>query len=343
MDGRIVWVDFAKGIGIALVVVGHTLIGLLDANLLPRHKPELLTLGWIYAFHMPLFFFISGLFAERQINRPFQQFLNARLRTVAYPYLLWSVISVVVGTLGARFANHPVNLSQLAAIPYAPPHQFWFLYVLFLIAVGYAILRRLGLPTLAIAALALLAHAAPAAGVRLGDWGVVYQVCEYAVYFAAGALVGGTQTLEPLDRLRVWKAVSLGLIGYAVVAVGVLADIQKLPWLVPVLAACGIAATLGASLALSRWPRLPGALGWLQREIHTWGTLSLPIFVAHSLFSATLRIALEKLAGVTQPVLHLTLGVLVGLYGPIFLHRLTQRLRIDCLFVWPARRTLASA
>lgn len=45
------WVDIAKGIGIILVVMGHA------------NCPEI-PHGIIYSFHMPLFFFLSGLFIQ---------------------------------------------------------------------------------------------------------------------------------------------------------------------------------------------------------------------------------------------------------------------------------------
>ena len=44
---RIEWIDTAKGIGLILVILGHL------------HIPFMTT--WIYLFHMPLFFFLSGL------------------------------------------------------------------------------------------------------------------------------------------------------------------------------------------------------------------------------------------------------------------------------------------
>ncbi|MCD4694754.1 MAG: acyltransferase family protein, partial [Bacteroidales bacterium] len=44
---RFEWIDIAKGIGILLVVYGHC-------------QPPPLIEKFVYAFHMPLFFFISG-------------------------------------------------------------------------------------------------------------------------------------------------------------------------------------------------------------------------------------------------------------------------------------------
>ena len=57
---RLDWIDIAKGIGIILVVLGHTLV------------PQVRETGFagflwifIYNFHMPLFFFLSGYLFEK--------------------------------------------------------------------------------------------------------------------------------------------------------------------------------------------------------------------------------------------------------------------------------------
>ena len=49
---RVEYVDIAKGIGITLVVMGHNDFALISPF---AHK-------LIYSFHMPMFFFMSGLF-----------------------------------------------------------------------------------------------------------------------------------------------------------------------------------------------------------------------------------------------------------------------------------------
>ena len=46
-DNRVGWIDCLKALGIYLVILGHTL------------KDSYLSV-WIYSFHMPLFFILSG-------------------------------------------------------------------------------------------------------------------------------------------------------------------------------------------------------------------------------------------------------------------------------------------
>jgi fucose 4-O-acetylase-like acetyltransferase len=68
MRERLHWVDYAKGIGIFLVVVGHVLRGLINSSILQPSALLLFVDRWIYGFHMPLFFFISGLFVKRSLR-----------------------------------------------------------------------------------------------------------------------------------------------------------------------------------------------------------------------------------------------------------------------------------
>ncbi len=80
---RVQWIDVAKGIGMILVVIGHT--------------PGLT--GWIYktiySFHMPLFFFLSGFVYREQPDS-----LGGRdgklvkdFRTLIVPYVLFVLIT----------------------------------------------------------------------------------------------------------------------------------------------------------------------------------------------------------------------------------------------------------
>jgi fucose 4-O-acetylase-like acetyltransferase len=62
---RLPWPDYGRGMGIFLVVVGHVLRGLVAASILPKSNPVRFIDAWIYSFHMPLFFFLSGVFAGR--------------------------------------------------------------------------------------------------------------------------------------------------------------------------------------------------------------------------------------------------------------------------------------
>ena len=79
---RINWIDWAKVFAIYLVVLGH---------LLSKTGREGYIFNFIYSFHMPFFFFISGyLFTVKENN--FRSFLKGSIRSLLVPYVLLNLI-----------------------------------------------------------------------------------------------------------------------------------------------------------------------------------------------------------------------------------------------------------
>lgn len=82
--GRIDWIDMAKGIAIILVIIGHTV------------KFGSGTRNFIYSFHMPLFFLLSGYTYKIAENREeFLHHLKIGCRHLLFPYLIISIINVI--------------------------------------------------------------------------------------------------------------------------------------------------------------------------------------------------------------------------------------------------------
>ena len=84
MNNRIEWIDIAKGIAIILVVYGHA--GLANIPLLEK---------WVCAFHMPFFFFISGILFSVDKYPTINKFLQRRWKTLIRPYLFFSIICLL--------------------------------------------------------------------------------------------------------------------------------------------------------------------------------------------------------------------------------------------------------
>lgn len=78
---RIVWVDIAKGLGIILMILGHM-------PSIPDWFHD-----WIFSFHMPLFFFVSGYFFKER-NAKLQ--LTVTAKSYLVPYLLYSLIFIAI-------------------------------------------------------------------------------------------------------------------------------------------------------------------------------------------------------------------------------------------------------
>jgi polysaccharide biosynthesis protein PslL len=124
-------IDIAKGIGILLVVFGHNWIVL-------KEQGELFRV--IFSFHMPLFFFLSGIFLRE--SDTFKQFIFSKADSLLKPYL------VVLTALGIGKILHPTALfTYLFGVFYATIgtikwEALWFLPHLFVaLLFSWGILR----------------------------------------------------------------------------------------------------------------------------------------------------------------------------------------------------------
>ena len=84
---RIEWIDIARGITIILVCLGH------------RDIPTGLT-KWIYTFHMPAFFFISG-YVTKYDGISFGAFMKKKLKGLVIPYLSLGAVYILLEFLYA--------------------------------------------------------------------------------------------------------------------------------------------------------------------------------------------------------------------------------------------------
>lgn len=125
---RITEIDFAKGVLITLMVIGH---------LTPLKDLYLTANKWVYAFHMSGFLIISGyLFNTRKSHGDFLR----RIRNLAVPYVVFSTVYLVASHfLGALLsANHDYTFgikSFIKAIFVSPAGIYWYLHTLIISSV----------------------------------------------------------------------------------------------------------------------------------------------------------------------------------------------------------------
>lgn len=122
-EKRLLSIDIAKGLGILLVALAH--------NDLAAYAPFLY--HWIYSFHMPLFFFLSGFFFKPELNFP--TLLKRRFDSLLRPYF-FSLFLIYTGSI--FFGKMPIStaLSRILKALYANGYTLdwvamWFLPALF--------------------------------------------------------------------------------------------------------------------------------------------------------------------------------------------------------------------
>lgn len=126
MNNRVVWVDIAKGIGILLVVYAH-----------------IFSFGssCIYLFHMPLFFFLSGIFFTPVSIR---KTIIKKFQTLILPYFFFAAIFIPFKYCWLYMSGQPLppfGVHSLSRSFFNVP--LWFLFVLFCVTVLYGLLAMI--------------------------------------------------------------------------------------------------------------------------------------------------------------------------------------------------------
>ena len=210
---RVGWIDTAKGLGIMLVVVGHVMRGLVASKLVADTPTVSFIDAWIYAFHMPLFFFLSGLFLCRSATKPLPEFMRDKIGTIAYPYFVWSLITLLIKSPMGQAVNQPRTLLEIAEVLYIPIEQFWFLYVLFLLSIGAGLFLKVGLKPWAIVLLSSFLFP----GIWPLPWSglVPFELAKCdAIYFALGIFLGQNQFVGLLASARAGTLVAIAMVRF---------------------------------------------------------------------------------------------------------------------------------
>lgn len=133
MKERIQWIDTAKGIGLLCVIIGHL------------HIPFIAT--WVYTFHMPLFFFLSGVvFSGNKYD--LQSFLVKKVKTLIVPYFslgiviyfFYMIINEIRGVENSLYGSNYSMLIQLLKQEHF--WTIWFLTCLFFTEILYYLINR---------------------------------------------------------------------------------------------------------------------------------------------------------------------------------------------------------
>ena len=128
---RILWIDVAKGITIILVVLGHSSL------------PSTIS-RFIWAFHMPVFFLVSG-GATNWKKYTFFKFLLRRMKTLVLPFCIYSIVLGSILAIDTRSCDIIWRVLKNGWGGYA----LWFIPVLFVACIivkgVYLIGSRIGI------------------------------------------------------------------------------------------------------------------------------------------------------------------------------------------------------
>ncbi|RJT47049.1 acyltransferase family protein [Rahnella woolbedingensis] len=324
------WVDYAKGIGIILVVIGHVNRGLHSADIYISEPFFRMFDSIIYTFHMPLFFFLSGLFFIKSIQKNNKtEFIKKKIATIAYPYVIWSVIQGSIGVLLSNFTNKKTDFMSVLAFPYQPTGQFWFLYALFMIFIVSCLIYNkrnftTQLPIITVVSFLLYLYS-----LNIGDSLHLNFITNNIVFFFLGCVFSTLQ----LDRLVTKINVNTLLIS----ALTFLLVQYKFHFIDGMLYnRIGISTFVVAMISIFFIYVLSLTLSSIKVDLLSKiGNDSMVIFLVHILCASGTRIILSKVFGLSNWYLHIIAGTIAGVFVPILFYWLVQKLNLKFLLTYP--------
>lgn len=212
---RLDYIDFAKAFGMLLIVWGHIRLG--DWSN-----------AFVYAFHIPLFFFLSGMVFSKQRYSDFKSFLKKRINSLIKPYIVFSILTWLVWAVFAYVTHTKVEnywmplaetfIAQGSGGFLVHNVPLWFVTCLFVVEIIYyflADLKRLWIMTITIVMAAISYWAInnlESFDVTLLPWNVEVAMLAIPFYAAGHRIVKAKSHQGIMNLVNSHKIISIVLI-----------------------------------------------------------------------------------------------------------------------------------
>ena len=311
---RILWLDALKGLAIISVVLGHALLGFEQKNSYPSAMTGISFLkDWIYTWHMPLFFVLSGI-AFRISCLKAETFPAAKLKRTTLNlliiYLIFESALPILKMIFSSFVNNPVQSSELLGMILLPTTPMWYLWVLIIYEWFFCWLfyQKPKLSVLMIILLILSCF-----GNTLYETGTLTRLClknllTCAVFFNAGIYYKELKTL----LFRKAALITAGIIAFSAIFYMIYSYFiigTKYIWVTVLflLEANACAVSLLLIFAFEKISTLGN-----NRFLMLMGKNSLAIYLLHTYFVTAMRVVIVKI-GIQNAVLAVLLATVIPL------------------------------
>lgn len=348
---RNIWVDYAKAIGILFVVYGHVARGLHSASYIQMDESVYQFVdSFIYSFHMPLFFFLSGIFALDSLQkRGLKVFIANKVDTIFYPYVIWSILQGGMEVIFGRWTNYKTTWAEVFGLLWYPRAQFWFLYAMFFVClvagILYSIRRQntIWIPLGALVYFSIRDIPQVKAVITSEYLFILGYLATYLLYFTLGIY---------FRRIQDFFAKHCGLLTIGLFPVFIATQYMKNQHLFmapidsPRLLSIpsirweewGIAGNIGAMLATAAVTCVTLAwlisvcmyiskinLGRLKETLLVLGGSSMSIYLAHIVIGSGVRIVLAKFLHITDIYIHSIIGCMAGILISVILWQYAEK------------------
>lgn len=208
VEKRIEWLDFAKGLGMLFIMIGHA-------------KPQSILSIELYTFHVPLFFFLSGYIFNYKKYNSIKLLYDNKVRTLIIPYFVFSSISYIYFIFDYA-SNHNYTFNIISSNILIPLIRIitaygcgplWFIACLIVCEFIFLIILRYSLNEKRLCALLFICSAIGYLYARIIDillpW-AIDTAFSAIVFYGLGYLFN--KHIESIQNFISWKIASVALL-----------------------------------------------------------------------------------------------------------------------------------
>lgn len=337
---RELWIDILKGLAIIFVVMGHVVSSYRNSNMLMDAVAFNFIYEFVYAFHMPLFFVVSGYLAGKsKKEEPLATSILQKCISLGVPYVVFSIVLFCLKFLAKSLVNSQLSLKNLLMIWIYPISFLWFLYALLLISLISLFLKRLGMNKrpLVILAGSLICKMVVAFILNTDllqseeiSSSIFFDVFKFYFWYVLGEYLAGLLSDERRQELLSIKngfvIIFLFLFAVAVYLSSFHYEIQSV-FVEFLFECCGIGIFVLIAMKIST-----------SKLLELIGKQTLPIYLLHGYVISFVRVVLNKLH---IPMVHglvpMLLGTVLGVAIPLLIYELSTKIKgLDFVF-YPQR------
>lgn len=318
---RLEWVDAVRGFAVLLVVMYHAIIAIPDTGAATPDWLDRINDAFS-PFRMPILMLLSGMLLPRSLAKPARIYISGKLRRIAWPYLVWTLVTLAFLYVGSHAAGHGgFSIGRTFALVFDPRTYTWYLaYLLAFYLLALVIPARFRYASIP----ALLIICA----ITNDDEGWSRATFLLAFFFAGDWVIRHPERWEFVRRpavVAISVVLSASTIGLAAAGVPMRYEV----WSVP-----GTLATIVCLMAASGWA-LRHAVGRFAAKV---GRDSLVYYVTHwPVVAATAHLLalLHPENGAVEAAIMMTAGLAVSASMVWLRHRWWPA---ATLYTWPSER-----
>ncbi len=279
---RLAWIDCAKGIGILLVVLAHTMSPVMTGHVMMQRIYKT-----IYWMAMPLFIVLLGIVSGSLVkaNKEKWSLFGKRAQRMMVPYFTWAVIYLIMKAVLKDYMRFEPAPLWTIIIGNNPAGQLWYLYVAFvLLTVAIFLVNPQNLSVWCVGS-AIVSFIAPLIpfSLKLPGIGLQYSLFQAGFFFLGLALVPHREKVFTHG----WVALGCGIV-WSVYAALMLCGIEL--WYLKCLSAACISYLIIFLVGKIPYGRIFDCLTYLGKN-------SMNIYVLHAPVILAGRVLIKPLLG----------------------------------------------